>query len=158
LKQIITACVHVWFYLENRERTLESPTDKLRMSVTAFADELEREKARQRTYDALARKARAGHVCGGRVFGFNNVEVLSEPDIVGRRQRVRVERQINEAEATVIRRIFGWCADGMGYTRIAKRLNEERAPSPRAQQGRPCGCGGRRPCLRCSIGRSTGAR
>ena len=32
------------------------------MSVTAFADEFEREKARQRTYDALARKARAGHV------------------------------------------------------------------------------------------------
>ena len=70
MKQIITAGVHVWFYLENRERTLESPTDKLLMSVTAFADELEREKARQRTYDALARKARVGHVTGGRVFGY----------------------------------------------------------------------------------------
>jgi hypothetical protein len=58
LKQLITAGVRVWFYLENRERTLDTPTDKLLMSVTAFADELERENARQRTYDAMARKAR----------------------------------------------------------------------------------------------------
>src|SRR5213594_1475379 len=61
LKQLAQAGVRVWLYLEDRERTLDSPTDKLLMSVTAFADELEREKARQRTYDALVRKARAGH-------------------------------------------------------------------------------------------------
>jgi DNA invertase Pin-like site-specific DNA recombinase len=46
LKQIISAGVRVFFYLEGRERPLESPTDKLLMSVTAFADELEREKAK----------------------------------------------------------------------------------------------------------------
>jgi DNA invertase Pin-like site-specific DNA recombinase len=56
LKTLITAGVRVWFYLENRERTLDSPTDKLMLSVTAFADELEREKARQRTFDAMVRK------------------------------------------------------------------------------------------------------
>ena len=41
------------------------------LSLATFADELEREKARQRTrtYDALSRKAKAGHVTGGRVFG-----------------------------------------------------------------------------------------
>jgi len=49
LKQIITAGVRIFYYLEDRERTLESPTDKLLLSVTAFADEMEREKARQRT-------------------------------------------------------------------------------------------------------------
>ncbi len=42
LKQLITAGVRVFFYLEDRERTFDSPTDKLLMSVTAFADELER--------------------------------------------------------------------------------------------------------------------
>ena len=41
------------------------PTDKIMLSLTAFADELEREKARQRTYDAMIRKAKAGHVTGG---------------------------------------------------------------------------------------------
>ena len=43
LKQLIQAGVRVWFYLENRERTLDSPTDKLLLSLTTFADELERE-------------------------------------------------------------------------------------------------------------------
>src|SRR6516225_4924127 len=75
LKQIVTAGVRVFFYLENRERTLDSPTDKIMLSPTAFADELEREKARQRTSDAMVRKARAGHVTGGRVFGYDNVEI-----------------------------------------------------------------------------------
>ena len=28
--------VRVWFYLEDRERTLDSPTDKIMLSLTAF--------------------------------------------------------------------------------------------------------------------------
>ena len=48
LKQLITSGVRLFVYLEDRERSFDSPTDKLLMSVTAFADELEREKARQR--------------------------------------------------------------------------------------------------------------
>ena len=75
LKQIVSAGVRVFFYLENRERTLDSPTDKIMLSLTTFADELEREKARQRTYDAMLRKAEAGHVTGGNCFGYRNVEI-----------------------------------------------------------------------------------
>ena len=45
------------------------------LSVVAFADEMERDKSRQRTYDALLRKARAGHVTGGRVFGYDNMMI-----------------------------------------------------------------------------------
>ena len=115
LKQLVQAGVRVFFYLEDRERTLDSPTDKIMLSLTAFADELEREKARQRTYDAMQRKARAGHVTGGRVFGYDNVEIL-----VADGQRSHVERRINEAEAAVVRRIFELCASGAGLTRIAK--------------------------------------
>src|SRR5215207_1870324 len=85
LKQLVTAGVRVFFYLEDRERTLDSPTDKIMLSLTAFADELEREKARQRTYDAMLRKAKAGHVTGGRVFGYDNVEV---PNGAGDRSHV----------------------------------------------------------------------
>jgi DNA invertase Pin-like site-specific DNA recombinase len=91
LKQLIQAGVRVFFYLEDRERTLDSPTDKIMMSLTAFADELEREKARQRTYDAMMRKARAGHVTGGRVFGYRNVEVTGADG-----KRSHVERQVGE--------------------------------------------------------------
>ena len=85
LKQLVQAGVRVFFYLEDRERTLDSPTDKIMLSLTAFADELEREKARQRTYDAMQRKANAGHVTGGRVFGYDNVDVLARREAVARR-------------------------------------------------------------------------
>lgn len=133
-----TAGVRVFFYLEDRERTLESPTDKLLLSVTAFADELEREKARQRTYDAMRRKAQAAHVTGGRVFGYPNVEVFTDiVDANGRPQRSHVEREIDESEAPTVRRIFDLCAAGHGMRAIAAMLNDEYAPSPRAQQGRP---------------------
>jgi DNA invertase Pin-like site-specific DNA recombinase len=134
LKQLITAGVRVFFYLEDRERTLDSPTDKIMLSLTAFADELEREKARQRTSDAMLRKARAGHVTGGRVFGYDNIDVLG-PD----GKRSHVERRINTAEAVVVRQIFTYCADGLGVKRIAIALNDAGAPSPRAQQHRPHG-------------------
>jgi DNA invertase Pin-like site-specific DNA recombinase len=81
LKQIITSGVRVFFYLEDRERTLDSPADKILLSLTAYADELEREKARQRVTDSMVRKAKAGHVTGGRVFGYDNSEVSSGESI-----------------------------------------------------------------------------
>jgi len=107
------------------------------LSLTTFADELEREKARQRTYDAMLRKAKAGHVTGGRVFGYDNVEVLATDG-----SRSHVMRRINDAEAVVVRRIFELCAAGEGLTRITKTLNEDRVPAPRPQQGRPVGWAG----------------
>lgn len=134
LKQLVQAGVRVFFYLEDRERTLDSPTDKIMMSLTAFADELEREKARQRTYDAMHRKARAGHVTGGRVFGYENIEVCGPSG-----ERSHVNWRINEAEAGVVRRIFELCAAGAGLTRITKTLNSEGALTPRPQQARPMG-------------------
>lgn len=138
LKQLIQSGVRVFFYLEDRERTLDTPTDKLMLSVTAFADELEREKARQRTADAMRRKAEAGHVTGGRVFGYRNVDV-TETGSDGRPRRLYVTREIDPAEAAVVRQIFAWCASGLGLKGIAKRLNDQGAPAPLAQQGRPRG-------------------
>ena len=131
LKQIIQAGVRVFFYLEDRERTLDSPTDKIMVSLTTFADELEREKVRQRTYDAMFRKAKAGHVTGGWTFGYRNVEIVGTDG-----KRSHVKREIEQAQADVIRQIFQLSADGYGVKTIAKRLNADGTPSPRAQRGR----------------------
>jgi site-specific DNA recombinase len=134
LKQLVTAGVRVFFYLEDRERTLDSPTDKIMLSLTAFADELEREKARQRTYDAMIRKAKAGHVTGGRVFGYDNVEIAG-PD----GKRSHVERRLNEPEAAVVRRIFELCAAGRGPDadhQDAQRGRRTRAAAPAATADR----------------------
>lgn len=68
----------------------------------------------------------------GAVFGYRNREVLG-PD--GRRSHV--VRETDPARAAVVRRIFALCAQGYGKVAIAKRLNSEGAPAPRAQQGRP---------------------
>jgi site-specific DNA recombinase len=137
LKTLSQAGVRVFLYLEDRELSVANPTDKLMNSMTSFADELEREKARQRTYDALQRKARVGHVTGGRVFGYRNVDVLAGTDVHGRPIRSHVVREIHEAEALVVRQIFQLCAEGFGITTIAKRLNADGALTPRAQRGRP---------------------
>jgi hypothetical protein len=129
--------VRVFFYLEDRERTLDGALEKVMLSLTNFAAEMEREKARQRTYDAMARKARAGHVAGGSVYGYRNVEVLSPTRSAdGRATRLHVERQIHPEQAAVVRRIFEFCAAGQGLVRIAKRLNAEGISGPRPRHGR----------------------
>jgi len=133
LKQITDAGVAVWFYLEDRQRTLDTAMDKVMMSLSGFASEMERERARQRTHDALLRKARAGHVANGYpAFGYRNVPVLEGAS------RSHSTRAIEPAEAAVVRRIFEMLAAGMGYQKIARRLNDEHAlaPSPR-RPGRP---------------------
>ena len=66
----------MFFYLEDRERTLDSAMEKGMLSLTNFAAEMEREKASQRTHDALIRKAKAGHVASGKVYGYDNVELV----------------------------------------------------------------------------------
>ena len=48
-------------------------------------------------------------------------------------------RVVNEDEADVVRQIFRLCGEGNGIKPIAKQLNAEGAPCPRAQQGRPSG-------------------
>ena len=116
LKQLSQAGVIVYSCLESREIPLDTATDKFLMSAVSFAAEIEREKARQRTYDAMRRKALAGHVTGGRVFGNDNV----------RRESGEVVREINEEEAAILRRIFKLCAEGHGQKAHLARLTDER--------------------------------
>src|SRR5262249_42068080 len=134
LKQIMDAGVRVFFYLEDRERTLDTAMDKVMLSLTNFAAEVEREKARQRTYDAMVRKARALHVTGGKVYGYTKVDVL---DPAGR--RVPVTRKINAHEAPIIPRLFEVDAAGVRTATIAKTLNAEPARPPRARGWAPAG-------------------
>ena len=60
------------------------------------------------------------HVTGGKVFGYDNREVLSPEG-----RRLYVLRVVNAKEAAIIRQIFDMYADGLGIGRIAKRLNAE---------------------------------
>jgi DNA invertase Pin-like site-specific DNA recombinase len=135
IKQLIQAGVRVF---ESRsdggELTLDSPTDKVLLAVTTFANELEREAARQRTADAMIQKARAGHCTGGRVFGYDNVPVRNADG-----ERLHVMRVVNETEAAVVILIFELCAQGYGLRRIAHELNEQGQRAPRPRNDRPVG-------------------
>ena len=106
---------------------------KLMLAAQALADEMERERARQRAYDKARALARAGYVTGGQVL------------------RLRQRAGHRRARRTVARRAPHqrgarprWCDAssssrpiGYGQRAIAKMLNAEGAPAPRSQQGRP---------------------
>jgi DNA invertase Pin-like site-specific DNA recombinase len=142
LQQLIEAGVRVFFYLSDGERKLNTAMDKLMGSIIGYASENEREKAQERTYDAMLRKAKAGHVTGGCVFGYDNIDVDGPiADAQGRTKRSHVELKINEAEADVVRRIFMLYAAGHGFMTIAKMLNAEGAicPRPRPAPTKPRG-------------------
>jgi site-specific DNA recombinase len=137
LKQIVVAGARVFYYLEDKERTLDSPIEKAMMALETFGAELEREKTRQRVVDAMTRNAKQGHWCGGDCYGYDRVEAFGEPDAAGRRVRQYVRLRINEKEAAVIRQIFALSARGLGGRRIAELLNVEGAPAPRPKCARP---------------------
>ncbi len=139
-KQLLSAGVRVFFALENRELLLDSPADKLVLTMSGIVAEYERENARARTKEAMLRKARAGHVTGGRVYGYANREVFETNCASERPKRVRVDYEIKPDEAAIIVRIFRWAADGLGLKRIAVTLNDEHVPGPAPYRpGRPRG-------------------
>ncbi|HPV82292.1 MAG TPA: recombinase family protein [Nitrospira sp.] len=137
LKQFSLSGIRIFAYLDNREIVLDNLMDKMRLAFTGLMDEGERYRAQQRTFDAMHRKALLGHVTGGRVYGFDNVEILSSVmDAYGRPKRDHVERRINQAQAAVVCKIFRLCAAGKGMVSIARLLNDEGLPAPRNSVGR----------------------
>ena len=138
LKQLSLAGVRIFAYLDDREIVVDNLMDKMKLAFTGLMDEGERYRAQQRTFDALHRKASLGHVTGGRVYGYNNIEITSSVlDAYGRPKRDHVERRINEEQAAVVRRIFRLCAEGKGMVTVAKLLNDNGLPAPRNSQARP---------------------
>jgi site-specific DNA recombinase len=119
LQQIVDAGIELWYYQDARQAQLDSATGKFMESVRGFGAELEREKARARTREALRKNARDGHVPSGRAYGYRNI-----------RGEVHSRRVIHEAEAQVVRRIFQLTADGYGLHRIVRLLNDEQVPAP----------------------------
>jgi site-specific DNA recombinase len=119
-KKIVTAGIRVFFYLTDCERKLETPTDKLLMSVTAFADEMEREKIRLRVYDGMLRRARSGYWNGGRVFGYVNTPVYDDS---GRRSHVALTIPERHETAHLITRARGAAvADGRDESGVSAML------------------------------------
>lgn len=128
LKRIARAGVAIWFYQDGAPFTFGTFGENISSFVQAEGAAEYRRQIAAWTYTAMARKAKAGHVTGGRCYGYDNV-----------RLERHVARVINAAEAPVVLEIFRRAAAGEGLKAIAKALNVAGAPTPRAQQGRPRG-------------------
>ncbi len=83
----------------------------------------------QKTRRGLEGRVRAGRSGGGNAYGY---DVVREVDAQG--EPVRGGRSINEAEAAVVRRIFGEFAAGTSPTAIARKLNTQNIPGPRGRR------------------------
>jgi len=82
-----------------------------------------------KTRRGLRGRVSEGRSAGGLCYGY---DVVHQFDARG--ERVRGGRSINEAEATIVRRIFGEFAAGKSPRRIAFYLNREAIPGPRGGQ------------------------
>ncbi len=134
LQQIRDAGVRVFFYLTQDEARLDSALEKITSSLTGFAAEMERERARQRCRDASERRARQGHVAGGRCFGYQNISMKGDRPAETGEARDYVVRRIVPAEAAIVKGIFRAYADGVGMVRIAKALNGDPGQAPVTRQ------------------------
>ena len=80
---------------------------------------------RAKTHRGLEGKVLRGLHAGGRVFGYRSV-----PDSGGMRL------EVDQAEAATLRQIFERSASGYSLKAIAKVLNAQQVPAPRARVGR----------------------
>src|SRR3974390_3007076 len=93
----------------------KDPQAKLVMTIHGLKDELYLEELASKTHRGLEGRALKGLNTGGRCYGYDNVAVES---VIGADGVPAKRRQINEAEAVVIRRIFQMYADGYSYKGI----------------------------------------
>jgi site-specific DNA recombinase len=100
----------------------QSPEGKLLQSVRGYVAEVERQKIKERTM-----RGKLARIQAGKVYNFGD-------DMYGyTRDREQGIRIIKDEEGEIVRRIFKlYVVDGMGIERIARRLNEEGVPSPKA--------------------------
>lgn len=78
LAQIYNQGRRLFYYLTAEEVKFDTALDKFMVNAVAFGSELEREKAAQRAYDALERKAAKGYNAGGACYGYDNVPVYAK--------------------------------------------------------------------------------
>jgi site-specific DNA recombinase len=102
MQDIIEAGVRLFYYSTGKELLLDTPEAELALAVSNFVSAKERIKVSERTREHLEWKARQGLIVGGRVFGYDNIEIVKKSENTKR----RMEYRINEPEAEIVRRIF----------------------------------------------------
>jgi site-specific DNA recombinase len=105
-------------YSENIET--ETPSGKLQFHMLAAIAEFERANIGENVKMGMIARAREGNWNGGKVLGYDIVEVPSEG-----KKRKSTKLVVNEKEAQTVRRIFQLYTEGHGYKSIANTVNKE---------------------------------
>jgi site-specific DNA recombinase len=105
----------VFYYRDKQLVQLDTSDDRMMASFKGYVDEKERERISDRTVENLQDRAKRGDVTQGAPYGYRTVD-----------KRLVV----NEAEATVVIRIFQDYAHGHGLRQIVTALNTEAVPPP----------------------------
>ena len=100
---------------------------KLSFTVKSLVADLYLDDLRDKTLRGLEGRALAGFATGIVPYGFHTV-----PEIDPHGRSIGSRIAIHDGEAEIVRRIFCEHRDGVSLAEIAKRLNREGVPSPRA--------------------------
>jgi site-specific DNA recombinase len=102
--------------------------DTAMVGLYGLVGQMQREEGVKKIRRGLAGVVRDGRISGSLAYGYR---VLAQFDARG--NPVRGLREIDEAQAEVVRRIFAEYADGHSPRDIAGGLNRDRIPAPKAR-------------------------
>lgn len=105
-------------YTENHET--ETSQGKLQFHMLAVIAEFERNTISENVKMGMLARAKEGKWNGGRVLGYDLVDISTQSD-----KRKHTKLVINEKEAKTVKRIFELYIAGNGYKAIANRVNKE---------------------------------
>ena len=97
-----------------------TPAGKMQFQIMALIGEFERGTIAQNVKMGMCAKARAGEWCGGRVLGYDLVQMEKQPGA----KRTKTKLVINEKEAEAVRFIFNEYGNRKGYKAITNQLNK----------------------------------
>jgi site-specific DNA recombinase len=123
IKRIAEGGVRIFAYLDDAEISVEDEVAQAMTFLRSFSSASERRQTSKRVFDAAQRRVRAGAVAGAKVYGYDHQRGADG----------LVRRVINPAQAAVLVRIFTAYAEGIGSSTLARRLNAEGVPAPRAK-------------------------
>src|SRR2546425_8273429 len=132
-QELHEAGVAIYTYQDGREVRFETPAERLMVGVQGFAAEDYRYQIKAKTREALQRKARLGHNCGAKTYGYTVVRTRADGSpcpAAAHKQCCHAEQIIDEGQAKVVRRVFAMAAEGHGNLRIVLVLKAEGVPGP----------------------------
>lgn len=114
----------------------EDPSAKTFFTVKGMVNDFSNDIHAERVIRGMEMRALQGLSCGDHPYGYDSSPTKFE-NAKGRPFPSHYKITINEQEAQIVRRIFTTYDSGVGFTRIAKALNQDRIPSPGAQYAKP---------------------